>query len=206
LPAIGEFARRQVTWRLAALLNARGEVAETLRVVGSTECERWSAEEWALRAIAYQDLGARTFALESFRAALRLYELEGRPVPATFQERYQTLLAADAPEKVEGADIVPIFRQNPSYPERALQNGDEGWVQLEFDVTDRGTVENVRVVAARNDAFDEAAVAALQRWRYVPRFENGLPVRSNGNQTVISFCLDACNFGGNPPPDISRSR
>jgi TonB family protein len=206
LPAIGEFAWRQITWRLAALLNARGEYAETLRMIGSAECEKWTAEAWALRALAYKGLGAHNFALESFKAAMKLYELEGRAVPPTFQEGYQSLLAAEASEVLEGNDIVPISRPNPNYPSRALQNGDEGWVQLEFDVTDMGAVENVRVVAARNAAFDAAAIAALRRWRYVPKFENGLPVRSNGTRTVISFCLDACNFGGNPPPEMPRNR
>jgi len=201
LPASGEFAWRQITWRLAALLNARGEVAETLRLISSTQCERWTAEAWSLRAIAYQELGARTFALESFQAAMKLYELEGRPVPATFQERHKTLLAAEAPEKPEGAEPVGRVRRNPPYPQTALSDDLDGWVQLEFDITDTGTVENVRAVASRDKVFEKPAVEAVQSWRYVPKFENGLPVRSDGTQTLITFCTESCYFGSNPPPE-----
>jgi TonB family protein len=201
LPASGEFAWRQITWRLAALLNARGEVAETLRLISSTQCERWTAEVWALRAIAYQDLGARTFALESFQAAMKLYELEGRPVPGTFQERHTTLLAAEAPETPEGPEPVAFFRQNPAYPQSALADELDGWVQLEFDITDLGTVENVRAVASRDKVFEQPAVEAVQGWRYVPKFENRLPVRSDGKQTIITFCTEPCYFGNKPPPE-----
>jgi TonB family protein len=200
LPASGEFAWRQISWRLAALFNARGEFAETLRLFGSTECARWTAEAWELRAIAYQEFGARTLALESFQAAMNLYELEGRQVPATFQERYQALVAAEAPETLEGDNVVPRFRQPPVYPERALHAADEGWVQLEFDITDMGAVENVRALASNDKVFEPSAIASLQRWRYVPRFENGVPVRANGARTTIVFCLDECNASTKAPP------
>jgi TonB family protein len=201
LPASGEFAWRQIGWRLAALLNARGEYAETLRLFSTAQCERWTAEAWALRATAYQSLGARTFALDSFQASMKLYELEQRPVPATFQESYKTLLAAEAAEKPEGAEPVGFVRQNPPYPQRALENDIDGWVQLEFDITDLGTTENVYVLRSTDDVFEPNAIAAVQRWRYVPKFENGLPVRSNGEQTVIRFCTEPCYFGRNPPPE-----
>jgi TonB family protein len=200
LPASGEFAWRQISWRLAALLNARGEFAETLRLFGSAECERWTAEAWALRALAYQGLGARALALESFQASMKLYELEGRPMPATFQELHEALVAAEAPAQSEGDDLVPLVHSPPGYPERALKNGDEGWVQLEFDITDLGAVENVRALASNDKVFEPNAIAALKRWRYVPTFENGLPVRANGKRTTIVFCLDVCSSSTEIPP------
>jgi TonB family protein len=141
------------------------------------------------------------FAQENFEAAMRLYELEGRAVPSAFQERYQALLAAEAPEAIENTDIVPLVRQNPDYRVTALQRGVSGWVRLEFDITDNGAVENVRVVTSTNEVFDETSIAAVQRWRYVPKLENGLPVGRNGEQTVLKFCIEPCNFGRNPPPE-----
>jgi TonB family protein len=78
-----------------------------------------------------------------------------------------------------------------------------GWVQLEFEINDVGATENVRVVESSNEVFDAAAIAAVQRWRYVPRFENGLPVAHGPTQTVISFCLEPCSYGRNPPPKLA---
>jgi TonB family protein len=160
-------------------------------------------------AVAYQNLGARTYALENFDSALRLYELEGRAVPGAIRDSHEAVLASEAPAQLEGADIVPIVRPNPDYPTRALEQGVKGWVQLEFDVTDLGTVENVRVVDSTAEVFERNAIAAVQRWRYVPKFENGLPVRASGKRTVIEFCLattlfQECQFGrkpSSPAPD-----
>ena len=132
---------------------------------------------------------------------MKLYELEGRPLPATFQERHKTLLATEAPETPEGAQPVGRVRQNPAYPQNALADDLDGWVHLEFDITDIGTVENVRALASRDKVFEQPAVEAVQGWRYVPKFENGLPVRSDATQTLITFCLEACYFGSNLPPE-----
>lgn len=200
LPAIAMGLRRDLAWRLALVLNARGEFADALRVFdANVGCDNWTAEALGMRAIAYENLGARTFALENFEAAMRLYASEGRPAPAVFQSRYEALLIAEAPETEEGGDVVPLARRNPDYPQRALERGIAGWIVLEFDVTDLGTVDNVRVLKSSDEIFDQISIATLQRWRYVPRFENGLPIRSNGKQTLLTFCLDACRFRPSPP-------
>ena len=190
LPGVNEALRRDLTWRLVLVLDTLHNFAAALRALASSGCDNWTADAWALRAIAYQNLGARTFALENFEAALRLYELEGRAVPAAIHDSHQAVLAAEAPEGIVGPDIVPLVRVNPNYPERALQNGDEGWVELEFDVSDMGTVENVRAFASNNEIFEPRTIAAVQLWRYVPKFENGLPVRTSGKRTTITFSLD----------------
>lgn len=202
--SINESVKRQLTWRLAFVLNTRRDFAGALRALASSNCDGWTADAWGLRAIAYQNLGARTFALENFEAALKLYELEGRAVPAAINDSHQAVLAAEAPNGIEGDDVVPLVRANPEYPDRAIQYGVKGWVQLEFDVTDVGTVENVRAVDSTDEVFVPAAIAAVERWRYVPKFENALPVRSSGKRTVIEFCLATtqfteCTFSRKPP-------
>jgi TonB family protein len=131
-------------------------------------------------------------------------------VPAAIHDSHQAVLASEALAKLEG-DIVPFIRQNPDYPARALQRGDEGWVQLEFDVTDLGTVENVRAVDSTDEVFEPVAIAAVQRWRYVPKFENGLPVRASSKRTVITFCLETlsdrgCDFDRKPPSPAPDGR
>jgi TonB family protein len=201
LPAIGGTVQREIAWRLAFVLSSRGELAEALRVFGSIGCDSWSAEALTVRAITYEGLGARTLALENYEAAKRLYDLEGRAVPAALETRYQELLAAEAPKPIDGTDRIALSMRNPDYPERALQRGVSGWVQLEFDITDMGAVENVRVAKSTDQVFDQISITTVQRWRYVPSFENGLPLRRNNEQTVIKFCLAPCRFGRNPPPE-----
>jgi TonB family protein len=201
LPAIGATLQREIAWRLAFALSSRGELAQALRVFGSVACDAWSGEALTVRALTYEGLGARTLALEDYQAAKRLYDLEGKGVPAALETRYQALLAKEAPKPIDGTDRIALSAGNPDYPQRALQRGVSGWVQLEFDITDLGAVENVRVAKSTDQLFDQISIATVQRWRYVPRFENGLPLRRNNEQTVIKFCVDPCRFGRNPPPE-----
>ena len=210
-PALSESVRRQLTWRLVFVLNARHDFAEALRALPPSDCVSWTADAWRLRAIAYQNLGAWTYALQNFEAAIKLYELEGRAVPAAIRDSQQAVLASEAPAQFDGDDIAPIVRTNPEYPARALEKGDEGWVQLEFDVTDLGTVENVRALDSTDAVFVPVAIAAVERWRYVPKFENGLPVRASGKRTVIQFCtattrFQGCEFARKPPSPASDVR
>ncbi|HSC14209.1 MAG TPA: energy transducer TonB [Gammaproteobacteria bacterium] len=199
LAELSDPVQREITWRLALLHNRRAEFAETLRLSASIGCDKWTPEALALRAMAYQELGARAAALESYEAAMRLYELEGEAVPNVFKVRYETLLTSEPPTPTPGTDVVALVRENPDYPLTALQRGISGWVLLEFDVTENGAVANTRVVRSTNEVFDEVSIATVQRWRYAPDFENGVPVGYT-HQTVLQFCREPCNFRRNPLP------
>jgi TonB family protein len=83
--------------------------------------------------------------------------------------------------------IVPIARRPPDYPPDALARRLEGHVQLKFDVTTAGRVENLSVVESSDPIFEESAVRAVTTWRYLPKIAAGKRVVSPGIQTVIRF-------------------
>ena len=84
------------------------------------------------------------------------------------------------------SEIQPIIRIKPQYPTTALMRGQEGWVILEFTVTEKGTVKNPRVVKSHPpNIFDRDALRAVSKWRYNPQKENGKPV-----SVVIKTQLD----------------
>jgi protein TonB len=88
-------------------------------------------------------------------------------------------------------DVIPLVRINPDYPQRALQRGLEGWVQVQFTITPTGTVKDPIVVDAMpRNVFDDAALKAIARWRYNPKVENGAAVERVGVQTRIVFQLE----------------
>ncbi|MFZ5844348.1 MAG: TonB family protein [Pseudomonadota bacterium] len=65
--------------------------------------------------------------------------------------------------------LVPISQLQPQYPRAEAAKGIEGWVSLRFEVRQDGTVGNVRVLnGSPRGVFDQAAVKAVQRWRYRP--------------------------------------
>ncbi len=92
---------------------------------------------------------------------------------------------------VSDSDIVPLVRPLHRYPSRAAARGIEGWVHLRFDVTAEGTTKNVVVIDSDPPStFDRAAVRAVEKYKYKPRVENGLPVVRPGVEIVLSFVAD----------------
>jgi protein TonB len=88
-------------------------------------------------------------------------------------------------------DVIPLVRIAPEYPRRAASRGREGWVQVQFTITETGTVKDAVVVDSDpKNIFDEAALKAIARWRYNPRVEGGVPVERVGVQTIIRFELE----------------
>jgi TonB family protein len=103
--------------------------------------------------------------------------------------------------------IIPLVRIAPNYPEAALAAGLEGSVSLEFTIAKNGTTKDAVVLESTSPLFDEAALRAFARWRYVPQAVDGNPVEISGQQTVIRFQLcreaDGC-ISVNPPPPPPR--
>lgn len=65
-----------------------------------------------------------------------------------------------------------------TYPEEALAEAHEAWVVLFVTVGVSGAVTAVEVAESGGHAFDEAAMAAVRRWRFVPAQRAELPVAS----------------------------
>jgi protein TonB len=87
-------------------------------------------------------------------------------------------------------EFLPLVRVLPIYPQRARQRGMEGWVTLEFTITETGAVENVRVLESSDSIFERPAVRAVQKFKYRPRIHNGQPVAVTGVWYKITFQLD----------------
>lgn len=60
-----------------------------------------------------------------------------------------------------------VHKVSPQYPIRALDRGEEGWVEISFQIAADGVVISPKVVAAEpKGRFDKSAVAAVAQWRY----------------------------------------
>lgn len=88
-------------------------------------------------------------------------------------------------------DVVPLVRINPEYPQRALSRGIEGWVTIQFTITETGSVADPVVVdASPKGMFEDAALKAISKWRYNPKVEDGVAVARKGIQTMLRFQLE----------------
>lgn len=73
-------------------------------------------------------------------------------------------------EHVELSEHLHLIEQpKPEFPKSEFVRGREGWVLLSYDVLKDGTVFSPTVKASSgSDAFNEAAMKAVSRWRYLP--------------------------------------
>lgn len=88
-------------------------------------------------------------------------------------------------------NAMPVAQIQPQYPESAARRGQEGFVIVEFDVSEVGTVINPEILVSVPEAvFDRAALRALERWRYQPKVIDGRAVPMRGLQTRFTFSLE----------------
>jgi protein TonB len=100
-------------------------------------------------------------------------------------------------------DYLPIVKVMPNYPQRAAAKSIVGWVLVEFTVTSKGTVSNPVVIdncaiislhAAEvpcedlpNAIFDQAALKAALKFKYVPKTIDGVAIATIGVQNLFTF-------------------
>jgi len=87
-------------------------------------------------------------------------------------------------------DIIPVVVIRPMYPREAAIAGTQGWVKVEFTITEIGTVKDPRVIDAQPPrVFNREAIRAILKWKFKPRVVNGVAVERKATQ-VIDFTLD----------------
>lgn len=84
-----------------------------------------------------------------------------------------------------GEGLVPVKREAPNYPLRAVRDWLEGFVVVEVTVAPDGSVREARVVEAKPPGvFDDAALEAIRQWRFKPKIVDGKPAESKGLQQL----------------------
>lgn len=96
--------------------------------------------------------------------------------------------AAGQPDAATPA--VLTRRVPPAYPAKAIERGQEGWVDVSFTITPEGTTATIRIIDEYpRHVFARSAINALAKWTYSPRLEGGMPVPQSNNRTVLNFAL-----------------
>jgi protein TonB len=87
--------------------------------------------------------------------------------------------------------LMPLVKISPEYPGRAAAAGIEGYVVVEYTVTRLGLVVNPRVIDSYpRGYFENAALRAIQRFRYNPHQVNGVAAERHGVQQKFTFELE----------------
>ncbi len=86
-------------------------------------------------------------------------------------------------------DPVPLVRIPPVFPTRFLQGDVSGYCRVRFDISPEGLPLNVETTVCTDKQLRSATVKSVQKWKYAPQIENGLPVTRTGLNTTIRFDL-----------------
>jgi TonB family protein len=96
---------------------------------------------------------------------------------------------APAPSVKNAAELELVKSVPPVYPVNAEKSGTEGWVELDFTVTESGSVKDATIHAAKpGGVFDQAATAAVLQWHYKPVLQDSKPVAQRA-RIRIRFAL-----------------
>ena len=83
----------------------------------------------------------------------------------------------DATGWLPDQELEQLTATEPVYPRAALRDRVEGWVAIDYTVTESGSVRDIEIVAAEpQGVFEATAKAAVGQWRFRPRVANGRPV------------------------------
>lgn len=86
-------------------------------------------------------------------------------------------------------NVIPLVRIPPRYPMRAASRKIEGWVKVEFTITETGTVKDAVVVESQpKGTFDRAALRAIAKWKFKAKIIDGEAFEQRAIQ-ILEFKL-----------------
>lgn len=106
------------------------------------------------------------------------------------QQRQAAERARQAEAAANSRQYLPIAKEAPDYPQRALDKGIQGDCTVEYRVNPQGRVENPQVVGDCHPLFIRPSLAAAQTFRYQPRLENGQPVAVPGVRNTFHYRIE----------------
>nr|BAD04990.1 tonB2 protein [Photobacterium damselae subsp. piscicida] len=115
-------------------------------------------------------------------------------------------IAVSAPKfgKIEGAanlgaginvgsnqQAMPLYRVEPRYPARALKQGAEGYVVLQFTIDTQGRPSDISVLEAKpRRLFERDAMRALRKWKYQAKVIDGQAGEQPGQTVKLEFKIN----------------
>lgn len=97
-------------------------------------------------------------------------DVDASAVAAARQRLTDQLVKLESARRLPTSEFKVVSYTAPVYPQRALQRGLSGWIDVEFTIGRDGTTRDIVVTDAANEGyFKDAAVAAVRKWRFEPR-------------------------------------
>ncbi|WP_394561797.1 energy transducer TonB [Aquipseudomonas alcaligenes] len=111
------------------------------------------------------------------------------------QAEAQARAAAERARQAEAAaaasrQYLPIAKEAPDYPERALDKGIEGDCTVTYRVSPQGRVEDPQTLGDCHPLFVRPSLAAARTFRYQPRVVDGRAVAVDGVKNTFHYRIE----------------
>jgi protein TonB len=93
-------------------------------------------------------------------------------------------------ETLASRQYLPISKDAPDYPQRALDKGIQGDCTVEYQVNSQGRVENPQVVGNCHPMFIRPSLAAAKTFVYQPRVVGGKAVQVPGVRNTFHYRIE----------------
>ncbi|MBU2455203.1 MAG: energy transducer TonB, partial [Proteobacteria bacterium] len=81
--------------------------------------------------------------------------------------------------------LIPLVKIPPIYPVRASRRGIEGFVTVEFIVTQKGLVQEIKIIEAEPETiFNKSVIQCVSKWKFLPGTVQGMPVATQAITTI----------------------
>lgn len=97
---------------------------------------------------------------------------------------------AQAQAEAASRQYLPIVKEAPSYPQRALDRNLQGECTVSYTVNPNGRVENPQALEDCHPLFKTPSLAAAKRFRYQPRVVNGQAVAVRDVKNTFSYRIE----------------
>ncbi len=92
--------------------------------------------------------------------------------------------------QLPSSNAAYLNNPRPSYPSISRRMGEQGKVLLRVLVDENGLPQQIEIKQSSGfDRLDKAALASVQRWRFVPGKRNGVP-EAMWNIVPVNFVLE----------------
>jgi TonB family protein len=158
------------------------------------EADRLAAQKMEADRLAAEKVEADRLAAEKVETDRRAAAVAAAAVAAAANPPAAQAVGSQSPQtgnvlREEPVGISSLTRLKyvaPKYPRAAERRNLSGWVDIVFTVATDGTTKDVVVRESEpGQTFDKAAVRAVEKWRFMPVFDNGMVVEKRAGVRMM---------------------
>jgi protein TonB len=90
----------------------------------------------------------------------------------------------------ESRPYLPVSKEAPAYPDKALEKGIEGDCTVTYTVTPQGRVENPQVLGQCHPLLVRPSLAAARTFRYQPRIVDGQAISVSNVKNTFHYRIE----------------